>query len=180
MSLEQLEPEPFQEREQGYLRSERNTKRPLLRPARRGRLIRRCCLRRCRVDLRLGYYPGKKTAQVKAEVEALLKAAHARHPQAENVRYEIVYQGFQSEGLVIDMEQPAMKALIQCHQDPLKVKPGQTALTSTTDVKFFHLYGKIPSTCYGPVGENAHGIDEWVSIESMQRVVAVYVLFIAR
>ncbi len=134
----------------------------------------------CRADLRLGYYPGKKTAQVKAEVEALLKAAHARHPQAANVGYEIVYQGFQSEGLVVDMEQPAMKTLIQCHQDLLKVKPGQTALTSTTDVKFFHLYGKIPSTCYGPVGENAHGIDEWVSIESMQRVAAVYALFIAR
>lgn len=53
-------------------------------------------------------------------------------------------------------------------------------LTATTDVKFFHLYGKIPSTCYGPTGENIHGVDEWVSIESRQRVAAVYALSIAR
>jgi len=134
----------------------------------------------CRADLRIGYYPGKKVPEVQAEIEALLKAAHARHPHAANVRYEISYQGFQSEGLVVDMKEPAMKTLIQCHQDLLKAQPGTTAMTSTTDVKFFHLYGKIPSTCYGPTGENIHGIDEWVSIASLQRVAAVYALFIAR
>lgn len=134
----------------------------------------------CRADLRIGYYPGKRVAEVKTEVEALLKAAHARHPHAANVRYEVVYGGFQSEGLVVDMKEPVITTLIQCHQDLLKAQPGRTALTATTDVKFFHLYGKIPSTCYGPTGENIHGVDEWVSIESLQRVAAVYALFIAR
>lgn len=134
----------------------------------------------CRADLRIGYYPGKKVPEVKAEIEALLKAAHARHPHAANVRYEVVYGGFQSEGLVVDMKEPVITTLIQCHQDLLKTQPGRTAMTATTDVKFFHLYGKIPSTCYGPTGENIHGVDEWVSIESLQRVAAVYALFIAR
>ncbi|MEO8654637.1 MAG: ArgE/DapE family deacylase [Ramlibacter sp.] len=134
----------------------------------------------CRADLRIGYYPGKKVPEVQAEIEALLEAAHARHPHAANVRYEISYRGFQCEGLVVDMKEPVITTLVQCHQDLLKTQPGRTAMTATTDVKFFHLYGKIPSTCYGPVGENLHGIDEWVSIESMQRVAAVYALFIAR
>jgi acetylornithine deacetylase len=134
----------------------------------------------CRADLRIGYYPGKKVPEVKAEIEALLKAAHAGHPHAANVRYEVVYGGFQSEGLVVDMKEPVITTLIQCHQDLLKTQPGRTAMTATTDVKFFHLYGKIPSTCYGPTGENIHGVDEWVSIESLQRVAAVYALFIAR
>ena len=53
-------------------------------------------------------------------------------------------------------------------------------MTATTDVKFFHLYGKIPSTCYGPSGADIHGIDEWVSIASMMRVAAVYALFMVR
>ena len=47
----------------------------------------------CRADLRIGYYPGKKVPEVQAEIEALLKAAHARHPHAANVRYEISLPG---------------------------------------------------------------------------------------
>jgi acetylornithine deacetylase len=47
-------------------------------------------------------------------------------------------------------------------------------------VRFFHLYGKIPSTCYGPKGSDIHGIDEWVSIASMQQVSAVLAVFMAR
>jgi acetylornithine deacetylase len=134
----------------------------------------------CRADVRLGYYPGKRAAEVKAEVEALLQAAHARHPHAANVRYEVVYGGFQSEGVVVDMKEPVITTLMQCHEDLWQAQPGRTAMTATTDVKFFHLYGKIPSTCYGPTSENIHGVDEWVSIESLQRVAAVYALFIAR
>ncbi|HRO28619.1 MAG TPA: M20/M25/M40 family metallo-hydrolase [Luteimonas sp.] len=52
--------------------------------------------------------------------------------------------------------------------------------TGTTDVKFFHLYGDMPSTCYGPNRATIHGIDEWVSIDSMQEVTAVLALFMAR
>lgn len=133
-----------------------------------------------RVDLRLGYYPGRKAADVKREVEAFLKEAHARHPQAASANYEVKYEGFQGDGLVVDMEEPVIKVLMACHEQLNKAKPGTHALAATTDVKFFHLYGNIPSTCYGPQGGAIHGIDEWVSIESIQRVTAVYALFIAR
>lgn len=134
----------------------------------------------CRADIRIGYYPGKTATEVKQEVEALLKAAHAKHPHAASVNYKIVYEGFHADGLVVNMEEPVIRTLIQCHEDLNRHAPESLALPATTDVKFFHLYGHIPSTCYGPTGASLHGIDEWVSIESMQRVTAVYALFIAR
>ena len=133
-----------------------------------------------RADLRLGFYPGKKPAEVRAEVEALIAAAHARHPQSASVRYRITYQGFQAEGVEVDLQQPALQLLMQCHRDLLQADCQSFALPATTDVKFFHLYGRIPSTCYGPAGADIHGIDEWVSLASLQRVTAVYALFIAR
>ena len=92
----------------------------------------------------------------------------------------MTYQGFQAEGLVVDMAQPAMQQLLRCHADILGTAAEQIASTATTDVRFFHLYGNIPSTCYGPVGANIHGIDEWVSISSLQSVTAVLALYIAR
>ena len=134
----------------------------------------------CRVDLRLGFYPGTAPADVRAQVEAHLKAAHAGHPHAGSLTYEISYQGFQAEGLVVDMGQPVIGQLLQCHRDIAGTDAAQFASTATTDVRFFHLYGQIPSTCYGPVGADIHGIDEWVSISSLQQVTSVLALFIAR
>ncbi len=134
----------------------------------------------CRADLRLGFYPGVTPAEVRTQVEALLKDAHAAHPAHASVQYRIDYKGFQAEGLVVDMTEPVVTTLIDCHKAIAGQEPAQAAFTGTTDVKFFHLYGKIPSTCYGPQGGGFHGIDEWVSLDSMQEVTAVLALFIAR
>ena len=134
----------------------------------------------CRVDMRLGFYPGRTPAEVRAQVEAHLKAAYAAHPQHGSVRYDISYQGFQAQGLVVDTTQPVIGQLMQCHHDIAGAEAPMFASTATTDVRFFHLYGNIPSTCYGPHGADIHGIDEWVSISSLQRVTAVLALFIAR
>jgi acetylornithine deacetylase len=134
----------------------------------------------CRVDLRLGFYPGIQPAQVRQQVEEHLRAAHLAHPQQASVSYEISYQGFQAEGLVVDTTQPVIQQLLQCHHDINGVAAPLFASTATTDVRFFHLYGQIPSTCYGPEGADIHGIDEWVSIDSLQRVTAVLALLIAR
>jgi acetylornithine deacetylase len=130
--------------------------------------------------MRLGFYPGVKPAQVRAEVEALLEAAHQAHPHHDSVTWKITYQGFQAEGLVVDMQQPVIQELLRCHRDVTGSEAAQHASTATTDVRFFHLYGKIPSTCYGPKGSDIHGIDEWVSIDSMQQVSAVLAVFMAR
>lgn len=134
----------------------------------------------CRVDMRLGFYPGRTPAEVRAEVEAHLAASHARHPGSANLKYTISYQGFQAQGCVVDVQQPAIQALMQAHRDIAGAEPPLNATPATTDVRFFHLYGHIPSTCYGPNGADIHGIDEWVSLSSMQRVTAVLALTIAR
>ena len=134
----------------------------------------------CRVDLRLGFYPGVKPADVRAQVEALIREAHAAHPAQAAVKVEVSYHGFQAEGLVVDLQQPALQALMQAHHDITGQVCETRATTATTDVRFFHLYGNIPSTCYGPRGANIHGVDEWVSISSLQQVTAVLALYIAR
>lgn len=134
----------------------------------------------CRVDLRLGFYPGVKPAEVRQQVEELIRRAHAAHRARDSVQVEVSYHGFQAEGLVVDLEQPALRTLMQAHHDITGRAVETRAATATTDVRFFHLYGNIPSTCYGPRGANIHGVDEWVSIESLQQVTAVLALTLAR
>jgi len=134
----------------------------------------------CRVDMRLGFYPGRTPAEVRAEVEAHLAASHARHPGNASLKYSITYQGFQAQGCVIDTTQPAIQQLLLAHRDIAGTDAPLNATPATTDVRFFHLYGQIPSTCYGPNGSDIHGIDEWVSLSSLQRVTSVLALYMAR
>ena len=134
----------------------------------------------CRADVRIGFYPGMKPAQVRALIEAVIKAAYEAHPKKASVRYELIYEGFQAEGMLVDMNQPMIDMLKACHHEVAGGQMELIASTATTDARFFQLYGGIPATCYGPASGNTHGIDEWVSIASMMEVAQVLALFIAR
>jgi len=134
----------------------------------------------CRADVRIGFYPGMKPAQVRALVEAVVKAAYEAHPKKASVRYEIIYEGFQAEGMLVDMNQPMIDTLKACHHEVAGGQMELIASTATTDARFFQLYGGIPATCYGPQSGNTHGIDEWVSIASMMEVTQVLALFMVR
>jgi acetylornithine deacetylase len=134
----------------------------------------------CRADVRIGFYPGMKPAQVRALVEAVLRAAYEAHPRKASVRYEVTYAGFQAEGMLVDMNQPMVDMLMACHHEVAGGTMPLIASTATTDARFFQLYGGIPATCYGPQSGNTHGIDEWVSIDSMMEVSTVLALFMAR
>jgi acetylornithine deacetylase len=96
------------------------------------------------------------------------------------VNYRVIYQGFQSEGCVMDAGEPVLTELARCHRDVTGRDIELTVSTGTTDARTFNLYGPIPATCYGPIGESIHGIDEWVSIDSTMACTEVLARFIAR
>jgi acetylornithine deacetylase len=82
--------------------------------------------------------------------------------------------------MLVDMNQPMIDTLKACHHAVAGGQMPLIASTATTDARFFQLYGGIPATCYGPQSGNTHGIDEWVSIDSMMEVTQVLALFMAR
>ncbi|MES2530728.1 MAG: ArgE/DapE family deacylase [Pseudomonadota bacterium] len=136
---------------------------------------------KCRSEIRIGFYPDMKVAKAKAEVEAALAAAYEAHPARAALSYKIIYEGFQADGCEVDMNEPVLTELSKCHQDIVGEELKPSAFTGTTDAKFFNLYGETPAICYGPAGgANIHGIDEWVSIDSMMQVTAVLAVFMAR
>jgi acetylornithine deacetylase len=132
------------------------------------------------MDIRCGFYPDMRAAAARAEIEGRLKQIAANEPRLAAIEYRVHYAGFQSEGCVVDLEHPAVHVLAESHQRVADTRPGFFASAATTDVRTFQLYGSIPATCYGPEARNIHGIDESVSIESMNRVSAVLALFMAR
>ena len=134
----------------------------------------------CEMDIRIGFYPGSKLDDVKSDIEAMINQSVKRHPQADKLAVEIVYQGFQAEGFSANLSGPLYEQLANAHQAISSSEIETMASTATTDARFFHLYGNTPATCYGPIAANYHSFDEWVSISSMLDVTKVLAVFMSR
>ncbi|MFT5484784.1 MAG: acetylornithine deacetylase [Halieaceae bacterium] len=134
----------------------------------------------CVTDIRVGFYPDMKLEDVKKALEIRIGEVAASHPSCNGAKVQIHYRGFQAEGFTIDESEPVFSELGRAHKDVLGYDCPSFNSTATTDARFFHIYGGIPATCYGPIAENIHGIDERVSIQSMMQVIEVLAVFISR
>ena len=68
-------------------------------------------------------------------------------------------------------------------QPPLMVGKLQGVLRAkakeSPQYRFYALYDKVPTLCYGPTGRGIHGVDECVSLSSVQRITGAMALFTA-
>lgn len=136
----------------------------------------------CDVDCRMGLLPGWDLARCRAEIEHCVAEAALGHPFLSNSPPEVVWNGFQAEGYVLEGADQAEALLAESlgilRGAPVKVP--EHKMTALTDSRFYGLYYGIPSFCFGPHAENIHGFDERVNLQSVQDVTEVLALFIAR
>lgn len=134
----------------------------------------------CRLDVRLGVYPGLDLNTVKAEIKNYIKTATAadshlaKHPPI--VKFD---DGFASEGYVLEPGSPAEQTLRLCHFDVFGEELQEVATSATTDARFFGLYQNTPALVYGPESRNIHSYNEAVNIESIRQITKTIALFIA-
>ena len=100
-------------------------------------------------------------------------------PELSDLKVNLSYGGFQSQGCLVDLESEFIKTLSKCHTSITNSEPDFFASAATTDARTFNLYGDTPATCYGPKARNIHGIDECVSINSVIKISQVIAVFIA-
>lgn len=131
------------------------------------------------LNLRIAIYPGEVIAESQAELEAWITQACEDIPALKACAPKISYHGFLAEGYYLDEGSDAENTLRESHfaiaDRPLNAVP----LTATTDARFFGLYQKTPTLVYGPRGENIHGFDEYVELDSLLEVTKVYANFVA-
>jgi acetylornithine deacetylase len=133
----------------------------------------------CRLDCRIAIYPGV-TAQAAADEIRERIAAFARGDKYfANSPPAITFNGFHSEGYVLEPGSEAEAVLGRAH----KASTGKALQSFMTagylDTRVHALYDKVPALCYGPISENIHGFDERVSLESVKRITKTMALFVA-
>ena len=130
----------------------------------------------CTLSCRIGLYPGQDPEDMHARVEEAVASA-ASSPQLAEHPPRVRYDGFSCEGCIVDHDEPVVTALSDAYAQVHSVQPPALATTATTDARHFVRAG-IPAVCFGPRGENIHGIDERVSLRSVTESAQVLGLFI--
>lgn len=131
----------------------------------------------CTLSCRIGLYPGQDPLEMRVQVEDAIAEAVAASPQLTEHPPQVRYEGFSCEGMMVDSEEPVVHALSGAYARLHGERPPALATTATTDARHFVRQG-IPAVCFGPRGEQIHGIDERVSLRSVVESAQVLGLFI--
>jgi acetylornithine deacetylase len=123
---------------------------------------------RATLDVRLGVPIRMEPAEAQERLEAAVRSA------APSVAVE--FRGFRARGYSFDPEGPFVRLLGDCHEEVRDGRPRPEPSRATTDLRFF----EGQAVCYGPTGDNLHGVDEWVDLQSIGDVATVIALLIRR
>ena len=132
----------------------------------------------CTTRFRLGIFPTDTIEDLKEAVKAAVAQAAADDPWLKDFPPAVEFAGFHAEGMKFDPDCDLGRILRSSHETWRGAEPVPLRATCTTDVRFFTNNYDTPATCYGPKCRNIHGVDEKVSIDSMQRVAEVMVSFV--
>lgn len=132
----------------------------------------------CVARFRLSAFPRDSIADLIGAVKATVARASETDPWLREFPPTIEFEGFQADGMTFDPNCELGRILQGSHQDWRGVEAVPLRATCTTDLRYFANQYGIPATCYGPKCRNIHGVDEKVSIDSMQRVSEVLVTFV--
>ncbi|MHC1551486.1 ArgE/DapE family deacylase [Phyllobacterium sp. K27] len=133
----------------------------------------------CNIDCRVSIYPGQTAKDAEREITDRVAAFAQQDAFLSNNPPRIAFNGFYAEGYVLEPGTEAEEVLGRAH----KMAIGQPLKSFMTagylDTRVYALYNNIPALCYGPISRNIHGIDECVSLASVQRITQAMALFIA-
>ncbi len=133
---------------------------------------------RARLGVRVGVMPGHPAEAVRAEIEALVAAAGS-DPRLRGARLAVSFAGFHADGCVFPPDQAISRTVSAMHQVVTGEALRRYNATGLTDARHYVLGAGTEATCYGPDGDNIHGIDESVGLESVHAVTRVLALTIA-
>jgi acetylornithine deacetylase len=132
------------------------------------------------MECRIGYPPGVTAAEMMTRVRDAIGAVVDGDSPLGSELPRLTFHGFRSDGHCVDLSHPGTRLLGECHED-LTGKPIERSVNAgSTDLRYFHFHSGICGTCYGPVAENIHGVNERVSIDSVLQTLRAYALFLCR
>jgi acetylornithine deacetylase len=133
----------------------------------------------CEVDCRIGLLPGEDLAAARGRVTECVAEAAKGDAFLANNPPEVIWNGFQADGYVLEPGSEAEAVLGSVHAAVTGKAMEARLSTAVNDTRFYGLYYGMPALCYGPRGENHHGFDERAELATLKRTTLVIAAFIA-
>ena len=129
------------------------------------------------LQCRISSLPGETLADVKTEVEQVVDAVAHRDEWLMQHLPEVSWFGWNAEPWEQDPDDPFVRAFKACAEDVLGLPIDVIGKTAGLDTRFGQYFG-IPALSFGPNGENLHGVDEYVDLDSVIDCTKVFASFI--
>lgn len=133
----------------------------------------------CQVDCRIAIYPGTPAQEAAREIENTVANFARTDKFLANNPPRVVFNGFYAEGYILEPGSEAEAVLARSHQAATGNQLESFMTAGYLDARVYALYDKVPTLCYGPMSRGIHGLDECVSLSSVQRITAAMALFVA-
>lgn len=117
----------------------------------------------CHLQIERRTIPGESTAQVEAELTAVLDQLRADDPQ---FRAELT-MGLVREPFEVAEDAPIVQAVAAAVEAELGTAPEFHGHAGWMDSAFLAAAG-VPTAVFGPAGDGAHALEEWADLDSLE------------
>ena len=128
---------------------------------------------------RIGFIPGETRQEIKELIHGTIKKAVEGDKWMEEIPPILEWFGWSTDPWYQDPEDPFVQLFLENAESVMDRKVNIIGRASANDARFTQYYGK-KGLCFGPIGENMHGPDECVHLDSVVEVTNVLANYIIR
>lgn len=110
--------------------------------------------------------PNESLKQMRNELKNFLKKTMSTDPVLKDARLKIKWWGMRMESTKTDINHKIVEVVKKSNKEIFNIEPMLVG-AGGCDLRLLNIHAETPGILYGPNGENAHGIDENVEIDSL-------------
>jgi len=131
----------------------------------------------CDLHCRVSFFPDMSMKELREAIEQAIATATAGDDWFAGHPPGITYDGFQTDGVILNEDEPFLKVLEKAHQSVMRTPLQRRVATAVNDMRYYIFEG-MPATCYGAAGGNGHAADEWLDLDTLAPVAKSLAAFI--
>ncbi len=124
---------------------------------------------------RISFIPGESRKKIKELLEETVHQVAEADPWLREHPPIVEYFSFQTDPEYWDAANPFVTTVSDAAQEIFESKIELQGRPSAADTRFAQYFG-FPAVTFGPAGENPHGADEFVDLDSLEKVTQVIAL----
>jgi len=126
---------------------------------------------------RISFVPGETMDDVKDQVKRTIDSVSRNDKWLQEHPPELEWFGWQADPWEQSADDDFVKIFKSVSERTLKQEVDFVAMSAGLDARFGQ-YFAVPSLSFGPIGDNIHGVDEYVDLPSLIKCIRVLAMFI--